>query len=184
MAKYKWGLERLFFVFVLAFVTTWLTLNLFSVGAKESKVGRIIDGDTLELKSGERVRLLGVDAPDNGEEGFEKSQALLEEMMRDSKVWIEGDRYEEDQYGRLLGWIWIDCESEPQFKPDDYMENVYLKNRGNTYVRWVEENPVGCKGGVLVNEQLLKMGLVSPYFVDGDGELKYEERLRQVDVTK
>ena len=43
---------------------------------------------------------------------------------------------------------------------------------------------MGCMRGVLVNEQLLKMGLVKTYFVEGDGELKYAERLRQVEVVE
>jgi len=31
-------------------------------------VVRVIDGDTLELNSGEKVRLIGVDAPEKGKE--------------------------------------------------------------------------------------------------------------------
>lgn len=33
---------------------------------KEAKVKRVIDGDTIELDKGQIVRLVGVNAPDNG----------------------------------------------------------------------------------------------------------------------
>jgi len=142
-------------------------------------VGKVIDGDTIVLDNGEKVRLLGIDAPDKGIEGSEKTTVVLETLIGGKKVWVEGDRYKEDQYGRRLGWLWMNCESVPEFKPEKYMEKVYLRNRGNTYTKWVEENPIGCRGGILVNEQLLKMGVVEQYFVEGEGELKYGERLRR-----
>jgi len=178
MSVKKWGVSRFFFVFVAAFLTTWLTLNLFTARASDLSVVQVIDGDTVVMSNGQRVRLLGIDAPDRGVEGSEKAGVILESMLKNGRVWVEGDRYEEDTFGRRLGWLWVNCESEPEFKPDNYMSVVYEQRRGKELERKVESNPMGCKAGLLINEQLLKMGLVKTYFVDG--ELKYSERLRQV----
>ena len=179
MSVKRWGISKFFFVFLLAFVTTWLTMSMFAVRAADFKVTQVIDGDTVAMSSGEKVRLLGIDAADNGIEGSEKAKIILEKLVGRRRVWVEGDRYGKDLYGRRLAWLWVGCESEPEFKSDKYMENL-----GRINNPWVEGNPMGCMRGVLVNEQLLKMGLVKTYFVEGDGELKYAERLRQVEVVE
>jgi hypothetical protein len=44
-------------------------------------VSRVIDGDTLELGNGRSVRLVGVDAPEVGECGFDRATANLERLV-------------------------------------------------------------------------------------------------------
>ena len=40
-------------------------------------VKRVIDGDTIELESGERVRLLGINTPEKGEWLYEEAKKFL-----------------------------------------------------------------------------------------------------------
>lgn len=42
----------------------FLNIHLFSKIQEEMRVVEVVDGDTFQLKSGKRVRLLGVDAPE------------------------------------------------------------------------------------------------------------------------
>lgn len=65
------------------------------------------DGDTLMLESGEWVRLLGVDAPEKGEEVYEDAKHRLEDLVLEKKVVLEKDVSEKDDYGRLLRYVYV-----------------------------------------------------------------------------
>ena len=75
-------------------------------------VKQIEDGDTFVLKNGLKVRLIGIDAPPG--KSTEASKYLTNELIN-TKVYLEYDRYMDDPYGRLLAWVWIDCETTPSF---------------------------------------------------------------------
>jgi endonuclease YncB( thermonuclease family) len=72
-------------------------------------VARVIDGDTLELGDGRRVRLVQIDAPENGEECYgSKATAVLRTLLpAGSRIRIERDRSLDnvDRYGRLLRYV-------------------------------------------------------------------------------
>ena len=73
-------------------------------------VGRIADGDTIELAGGTRVRLVQIDAPELGE-GECYSRGALHELerlvRRGQRVELESDRRldDVDRYGRLLRYV-------------------------------------------------------------------------------
>lgn len=46
------------------------------------KVKRVIDGDTFELRSGERVRIAGLNAPELSEKDGQAAKRRLQEKMR------------------------------------------------------------------------------------------------------
>ncbi len=48
-------------------------------------VSRVIDGDTIKLQEGERVRLLGIDAPERGQPYYEELEMVRE---GNAKVYI------------------------------------------------------------------------------------------------
>ena len=72
-------------------------------------VERIIDGDTLVVRGGARVRLVQIDAPEAGEECF--ASASTRELVRltgaGARVELEIDPAldEVDRYGRLLRYV-------------------------------------------------------------------------------
>lgn len=131
-------------------------------------VREVSDGDTIVLEGGSPVRLIGIDAPANDA----ASTNLLISLVLNKKVWLEYDRYQDDKYGRVLAWIWINCESKPEFTPADYMHLTYNSSREG-----LTENPKGCKQGKLVQEELAKKNLVSTVKYKERGALKYEKRL-------
>ncbi len=136
-------------------------------------VQTIEDGDTFTLKNGVIVRLIGVNAPERGSKNYTEATDYLTENIKDKRVYLEYDRYQDDKFSRILAWVWIDCESTPKFMPSDYMHKS--DNESNP---GLTENPKGCKKGKLVNEELVKQKLASPVVYKDRGELKYEKRIK------
>ncbi|RME28016.1 MAG: thermonuclease [Deltaproteobacteria bacterium] len=81
-------------------------------GPSSGTVDRVIDGDTIELEDGTRVRYLLIDAPENtgghvdcyGPEATAYNRALVEGR----RVSLGYDVECTDRYGRLLAWVEVD----------------------------------------------------------------------------
>ncbi len=78
-------------------------------GPSTAVVTRVIDGDTVELDSGEKIRLLNLDAPENTKEvecyGPEATN-YLKNLVEDETVCLFYDDVEcTDMFGRLLAFI-------------------------------------------------------------------------------
>lgn len=136
------------------------------------KVKTVEDGDTIVLTTGKTVRLLGVNTEEMGSENAQMAKEYLEGLIDGRNIWLEYDRYTKDRYGRDLAWVWVGCESTPKFLASNFM----IKTR-NSHNNGLVENPIGCKKGVLVDEQIIKMGWSKVYFLSKKGEMKYEARL-------
>lgn len=78
-------------------------------GPAAGVVGRVIDGDTVELSSGERVRYLLVDAPEIGAGREECYGAAARDFNRSlvegRDVTLRYDRECTDRFGRLLAYV-------------------------------------------------------------------------------
>jgi micrococcal nuclease len=73
-------------------------------------VTRVVDGDTVHVRVGkrtEKVRLIGVDAPERGACYSAQSGAGLRELVLRRRVLLSGDRTQprRDVYGRLLAYV-------------------------------------------------------------------------------
>lgn len=87
---------------------------------KEGIVTQVNDGDTIEITavdpigqgldrvSSRSVRYLGIDAPNAGEDKFEEAKIYNERLVLGKKVTLEYDTPQNDKYGRILAWIWLD----------------------------------------------------------------------------
>lgn len=148
--------------------------QLESAFPKSAVVESVIDGDNLLLESGQSVRLIGINAPERGKEGFDEAKEKLDKLVTGKKVYLEYDRTQDDQFGRIMAWVWIDCETAPNFLPWDYMRLGYNKSRPG-----LTENPEGCLEGKLANEEMVKAGLAQVLNYQGRADLKYEARLRE-----
>jgi micrococcal nuclease len=76
------------------------------------RVGHVVDGDTLKLAEGHRVRLIGVDTPESVKPdtpvqpwGPEASD-FTKRFLAAGKVRLEFDREKHDDYGRLLAYAY------------------------------------------------------------------------------
>jgi micrococcal nuclease len=77
-------------------------------------VARVIDGDTIELTTGERVRYIGIDTPETKDprkavQCFGKeASAHNKELVLGQKVRLEKDISNEDRYHRLLRYVYLE----------------------------------------------------------------------------
>jgi micrococcal nuclease len=101
----------------LATATVWIVLFMFVRPARgdtvDARMFYVIDGDTLAL-AGERIRLLGIDAPETREARCERervagyeTKARVVDLLRFGRV-VDIRRHGHDQYGRTLAHIVID----------------------------------------------------------------------------
>jgi micrococcal nuclease len=84
------------------------------VQAGEEGVRLVLDGDTIVLQSGEKVRYLGIDAPEM-DDGTGKSEHLAgaskdlnRRLVEGAKVRLTHDRERRDDYGRLLAYVFLE----------------------------------------------------------------------------
>lgn len=102
------------------------SMNKSSTVGQYSKVIRVIDGDTIEIDGGEKVRYIGVNTPETvntktivecfGKEASDKNKELVE----GKPVRLEKDISDRDRYGRLLRYVYV----------DDIFINDYLVRQG------------------------------------------------------
>lgn len=69
-------------------------------------VTRVIDGDTIEIETGERVRLICINTPETGEKGYKEAKDFLTDLILNKEVKLVLDITEKDKYGRLLRYIY------------------------------------------------------------------------------
>jgi len=89
-------------------------------------VRRVIDGDTIQLESGERVRLIGIDTPEKYEsdklyrdsqksgedikvikELGERASQFTKKLVDGKRVSLEFDLEKYDRYNRLLAYVYL-----------------------------------------------------------------------------
>jgi micrococcal nuclease len=71
-------------------------------------VSRVIDGDTIELMGGEKVRLLGINAPEKNEFYYNESKQKLIELVQEKQIELIYGETKTDKYGRILAFVLID----------------------------------------------------------------------------
>ena len=113
-----------------------------SLNLIQYEVIRVIDGDTVELKNGERLRYNDIDTPETvhpskpiecyGPQASSKNKELVEGEI----IFVELGNPAKDRYGRLLGYVYI----------DDLFVNAELVRGG-----YAEVNSYGNPGSKLNN---------------------------------
>jgi endonuclease YncB( thermonuclease family) len=77
-----------------------------SDNSQTAVVSRVVDGDTLKLDSGERVRLIGIDTPEPAACGGPEASAWLAAQVTGKRVvLIPGAQSDRDRYDRLLRYV-------------------------------------------------------------------------------
>jgi micrococcal nuclease len=71
----------------------------------------VLDGDTIDVVVGgtvERVRLIGINAPESGECFSDEATTALASLVEGRALRLEVDTSDRDAYGRLLRYVWAD----------------------------------------------------------------------------
>ena len=72
------------------------------------RVTKVIDGDTVELMGGDKVRLLSIDTPEKGELYYQEATDLLKQYTLGKLVDLSYADKRRDKYGRLLAYLYVD----------------------------------------------------------------------------
>ena len=78
--------------------------------AQETKVVRVIDGDTFEIESGERVRMIGINTPEISDIFGREAKQHLSDLILGKFVDLQKDNISKnrDRYQRLLRYVFLD----------------------------------------------------------------------------
>ncbi|MBW1742186.1 MAG: thermonuclease family protein [Deltaproteobacteria bacterium] len=118
------GLHLLLFLLIIVLPDTAASASGFF------RVQKVIDGDTIVLADGRRVRYIGVNSPELANESGpaerfgSEARDFNRKLVDKEKIRLEFDREEQDQYGRVLAYV---------FLPDDTFVNAELVRSGNAY---------------------------------------------------
>ena len=116
-----------------------LTVPAASAAPLEGAVVRVVDGDTIHVKVGDRtekVRYIGMNTPEvhhptRGEEpGGREATEANRRLVAGKRVRLETDVQARDRYGRLLAYVWV----------GDVMVNAELVRQGYAQVMTVPPN--------------------------------------------
>jgi len=109
-------------------------LSIFSL--TEAVVSRVIDGDTIILTCGERVRFIGIDAPERGQPGANEATQFVRERVEGITIWLEADGADRDRFGRLRRYIWLQKPTDPKDENEilQYQLNALLLKNGHAVV--------------------------------------------------
>jgi len=116
-------------------VLVFLALFLFAACQPQPsdtyRVARVVDGDTIVLANGERIRYIGIDTPETkhpnkpvqyfGKEASEANRGLVEGKI----VRLEYDVQRTDRYGRTLAYVYLQ---------DGTFVNAWLVENGYAHV--------------------------------------------------
>lgn len=74
---------------------------------QQAKVVRVVDGDTIEIEGGQRIRYIGIDTPETGGCFATQSTNKNKELVEGKTIGLEKDVSETDRYGRLLRYVYV-----------------------------------------------------------------------------
>ena len=83
--------------------------NTYLVSEERSVCTKVVDGDTIYLANGEKVRLVGVNTPEKGVTGYQASKNFVQKLCLNKEVGINvDDKKYRDKYGRTLAVVLVD----------------------------------------------------------------------------
>ncbi len=93
---------------VLLLILSFLVLNCAPRVTEETYlVVKVLDGDTVQLSSGEKLRYIGIDTPEKSDPYYAEAQNFNRELVEHKRITIEFDVQKRDKYGRLLGYVYV-----------------------------------------------------------------------------
>lgn len=95
--------RRRILVLLLAILAPWTS----PLRAGAERVARVIDGDTILLEDGRKVRYAAVNAPEEGDPGFRESMQANNLLVGGKEVRLEVVQRKADRHQRLLAYVYV-----------------------------------------------------------------------------
>ncbi|NOX71986.1 MAG: hypothetical protein GXO64_04820 [Candidatus Micrarchaeota archaeon] len=86
----------------------------------------VIDGDTIAIENGERVRLLGINTPERGRYLYEDAKNRLTQLVKDKNVTMKTDFDDSDRYGRKLRYIFVNETNVNALLVEEGLATAYI----------------------------------------------------------
>ena len=80
-----------------------------AIQSESFRVTKVIDGDTVEIETGQRLRLKGINTPESQMPLSDEATTFLKNLVENKTIQIES--YGTDKYGRFLSHIFIQDEN-------------------------------------------------------------------------
>ena len=95
------------------------------------KVVRVIDGDTFEIETGEKVRMIGINTPEISDIFGKEAKQHLSDLILNKSVELQSDNIskDRDRYQRLLRYVILDGVDINKIMISDGFAFAYLKYR-------------------------------------------------------
>jgi hypothetical protein len=115
-------------------------------------VTRVIDGDTIEISSGETVRLLGIDTPERGKTYYNEAIEFLKSNIDGQEIVLEKGIEDRDKYGRVLRHVFLgNIHINKLMIQEGYANPYFLNNKKyekefrEVWSKCVQENKRLCE---------------------------------------
>jgi len=146
-------------ILIILITSALLLIKNFNPDAKQLTISpntavRIIDGDTFELANGDIVRLVCVDTPEKGKEGYEEATDFLFSLIYNKEVRLEKDVEDKDIYGRLLRYVYINATEDNEEKEIFVNKEIVKQGYGDLFL--YGNNTAKCGEIGEENENLFK----------------------------
>ncbi len=98
-----------------SFIYLFLLFLSFQTGLYAEKVRYVIDGDTFILQDNQRVRMIGINAPETSHRKYHKkgqsfgkeAKYYLEDLIKGKDVDLKSDEEKFDRFGRRLAYVYL-----------------------------------------------------------------------------
>ncbi|BCJ85894.1 thermonuclease family protein [Effusibacillus dendaii] len=115
------------------------------INGRWETVKHVVDGDTVESESGEKIRLIGVNTPEtvkpnSSVQPYGKAASdFTKSQLQGKKVFIEQDVQPKDKYGRTLAYLYLQ-EPKTEQEIEQYMFNAILLKEGYAQLMTIPPN--------------------------------------------
>lgn len=106
---------------------------------EEVKIKRALDGDTLELEDGRKVRMLGMNTPEKGK--FMSKEALNFTKTLENKTAVLFYN-KKDKYGRILGYVFFEDENFNRKILESGLAHLYYYEKDKFYQQMKEAEEI------------------------------------------
>lgn len=132
-------MKKLIFILFLLVISSCSVNNLtgkstWDVNAKEGPflVLRAVDGDTIELSNGEKVRFSGINTPEKGECFYQQAKDQTNKLLTNKTIYLEHDFTDKDKYDRILRYVILNDENINILLVEQGYAKVYDKYKDDT----------------------------------------------------
>jgi micrococcal nuclease len=95
---------------------------------KKGNCYHVVDGDTIDVEGVGRIRLVGVNTPERGQDGYQEAKDFVISQCLNKMVYLDVDDAKNyDKYGRVLAVVYVgDMNLNAELLKKGYAEIMYI----------------------------------------------------------